>query len=60
MTHTSSFIMPLNPQAPSPFSGTTVTKVLQYKETPAASNVDHHGNPTFSLIFVVDRPNRKV
>jgi len=57
---TSSYIMALNTPAPSPFSDTKVTKVLQYKETPAASNVEHNGKPTFSLIFVVDRPNRKV
>jgi len=41
--HISSFIMALNPPAPSPFSETEVTKVLQYKETPTASNVDHNG-----------------
>jgi hypothetical protein len=52
--------MPLDPLAPSPFSETEVTRVLQYRETPTAFNVDYNGTPTFSLIFVVDRPNRKV
>lgn len=57
---TSSIIMALDPPAPSPFSATKVIKVLQHRETPTASNVDYNGEPTFSLIFIVDRPNRKV
>lgn len=53
-------IMVHQPQAPSPFSETPVTKLIQYKETPSAFDVVYNSSPTFSLIFVVDRPNRKV
>jgi hypothetical protein len=49
-----------NPPAPTPFAGIEVTKLLQYRETPTDSNVVCNSSSTFSLIFVIDRPNRKV
>jgi hypothetical protein len=45
---------------PSPFTDLQITKVIDYKPSPADCNALFSSTSTFSLIYIIDKVNRKV
>ena len=49
-----------SPQQPAPFTNAQVTSVINFKNYPSTCNIDANSSPAFSLIYVIDKLNRKV
>lgn len=49
-----------SPHQPPPFTDAQVTSVNNFKNYPSTCNIDANSSPAFSLIYVIDKLNRKV